>query len=307
MKCFHHDDMDGQASAFCIHAFAAIHQDHSKNGEVMQQCQYIPIHYNVPFPFDTIIPGEQIWIVDYSISPEEMIKLLEITPDVTWIDHHGTAIAKYSEFPYHVRGIRKDGEAACSLTWKYLQWYTIRGEGTEVFTKDKADVLPVPRFLELIADRDVWRWEFGEETKYFFSGSQLHDTSPLSCYWWRVMEGIENMDFWHKLFIQGEAIEKYKHQYYANLNKSIGINVLFCGLSCRAINVARISSDVFGNLVKEYDIVIAYYYDGSKWVISMYSEKCDVSIIARDMGGGGHKGAAGFNSVVIPWTVVYDK
>lgn len=41
---------------------------------------------------ETIKPNEQIYIVDFSISSEEMRELLKITKDITWIDHHKTAI-----------------------------------------------------------------------------------------------------------------------------------------------------------------------------------------------------------------------
>ena len=42
--------------------------------------------------------------------------------------------------------------------------------------------------------------------------------------------------------------------------------------------------------------MIGYCYTGTKWSISLRSSKpeFDVSIIAKQRGGGGHKGAAGF-------------
>ena len=117
MKCFYHIDLDGKAAAFCVYAWAGIK-------DVEQQVEFIPIDYGIPFPFDSVQPDEQVWIVDYSIKPDEMTRLLEITKDVTWIDHHKTAIEKYSDYPNKIRGIRKDGVAGCVLTWKYIHWWT---------------------------------------------------------------------------------------------------------------------------------------------------------------------------------------
>ena len=58
-----------------------------------------------------------------------MRKLLQITEDVTWIDHHKTAIEKYDGFDYDIRGLRYDGIAACMLTYCYLNHMTYCGIG----------------------------------------------------------------------------------------------------------------------------------------------------------------------------------
>lgn len=308
MKCFYHIDLDGKAAAFCVHAWVGIQ-------DVNQSVDFIPINYGHPFPFDTIQPNEQIWIVDYSIEPQEMTRLLEITQDVTWIDHHKTAIEKYSGFMPKIRGIRKDGEAGCVLAWKYIHWWTDRGSGEEDFTRDRSDVLAVPRCILLTGDRDIWAWEYGDETKHFYSGSQLHNTDPNSAFWWECMaheikdvEGTGNakerergIGFWRTLFEQGRAIEKYKLQFYSELAESIGYEVPFEGHKCYAVNVARISSDVFGSLIDQYDILLPHFHDGDRWTVSLYSNKWDVSEVAKLYGGGGHKMASGFRCKQLPW------
>ena len=69
---------------------------------------------------ETIRKDEQVYIVDYSIIPDEMRELLNITKDVTWIDHHKTAIEKYKEFEHEIRGVRYDGVSGCMLTYCYM-------------------------------------------------------------------------------------------------------------------------------------------------------------------------------------------
>ena len=73
---------------------------------------------------------------------------------------------------------------------------------------------------------------------------------------------------------------------------------------CWAVNRARVSSDRFEGRIHEYPIVIAYYWDGGRWKISLYSEKVDVSEIAKAYGGGGHKGAAGFQCGALPFDTI---
>ena len=310
MKCFYHNDLDGKASAFCVHTWAGIK-------DVETPIDFISINYGTPFPFNTIKPNEQIWIVDYSIDPSEMLLLLDITKDVTWIDHHKTAIAKYVNFPHKIRGIRKDGVAACVLTWKYLHWWTGRGEGKEDF--DAKGEIPVADCIVLTGDRDVWNWKFGDTTKNFYAGSQLYNTNPDSSFWWNCLDHEikplplpntgnataqkKGQVFWDKLLLSGEVIEKYKLQFYKELTDYIGYETTFEGYKCFTVNVARISSDVFGDLIKQYDILLPHYHDGKQWTVSLYTKsEIDVSEIAKKYGGGGHKQASGFQCDALPFS-----
>jgi len=331
MKCFYHDDLDGKAAAFCVHAWVGIKPPAGrliraiKNMRLdIQGVEFRAINYGKDFPFDDIVTGEQVWIVDYSIEPDEMLQLLEITKDVTWIDHHKTAIEKYADFPHKIRGVRCSGVAGCVLAWQYIHWYSQRGGGKERFGNmgdpppyNHKDNMPVPRMIELVGDRDVWAWKHGDETKHFFAGSQLNDTSPSSEFWWKCMEHetkdlpppnignryarIRGEKWWAQLLRDGETVERYKANTDEDMNASLGYEVSFEGYKCWAINRAQASSNRFGDRIKQYDILLPHYHDGKQWTVSLYSEKFDVSVMAKTRGGGGHKGASGFQCAELPW------
>ena len=58
-----------------------------------------------------------------------------------------------------------------------------------------------------------------------------------------------------------------------------------------------ISSDDFViDNVDDYDILVGFSFDGESWNYSLRSTKIDCSKVAMKYGGGGHKGAAGFNN-----------
>src|SRR3989304_2254605 len=105
MKIFYHNDMDGRCAAFWV------------NHTAQYVADYIEMDYSKPFPIETIVKNEKVWILDYSIDPLVMSKLLEITENVIWIDHHITAIDNYKDFNVSVGGMRKNGIAACALTY----------------------------------------------------------------------------------------------------------------------------------------------------------------------------------------------
>ena len=121
MKCFYHADADGRCAGFWVCLNVGITDTYKP--------EFIEINYGKPFPFERIGQDEQVYIVDYSIEPAEMLQLLEITKDITWIDHHKTAIEKYADFPHAIRGVRYDGVAGCMLAYCYIHHMTDRGVG----------------------------------------------------------------------------------------------------------------------------------------------------------------------------------
>jgi nanoRNase/pAp phosphatase (c-di-AMP/oligoRNAs hydrolase) len=44
-----------------------------------------------------------------------------------------------------------------------------------------------------------------------------------------------------------------------------------------------------------------FVFDGEQYTVSLYSKTVDVSEIAKKYGGGGHKGAAGFQCKKLPF------
>lgn len=268
MKCFYHNDHDGQAAAYAVYR---------KEGGGPED--YISMDYGKPFPIDDIGTDETIYIVDYSIQPEEMDKLLFISSRVTWIDHHKTAIEKYDGFCHSVPGVRHDGVAACELAWQFIH------------------KTAVPEAILLIGDRDVWKWAYGDRTKYFCNGLAIYDTSPLSRWWDYILEdGSVN-----NVIAEGKLITKYKEMQSARLVADISFEATLDGHECVCLNAAKCSSETFGAAIHDYDICSSFYHNGSYYTISLYSEKIDVSRIAKSYGGGGHKGASGFQCNELPF------
>jgi len=299
MKCFYHADNDGKASAFCVYAWVGI-----KNEEAPSS--FIPMVYSTPFPMSEIVKDEQVWIVDFSISPDEMTQLLQITKDVTWIDHHKTAIEKFKNFPTHIKGIRKDGEAGCVLTWKYVHWYSGRGSDTENFEdSENAKIYPVPRYIDLIGDRDIWAFKYGDESRKFFAASVLYDLDPSSDFWWKC-ENKLNTDFWHILLLQGNTLLQASKMQAVERVKANAFLTTLDGFEMLALNHWPTSSEAFGGdeLFTKHTILCCFYYTGTKFSVSLYSQSVDVSTICKAHGGGGHKGAAGFICDTLPFTSV---
>lgn len=290
MKCFYHGDSDGKCAGFWVYLNAGLN-DYKK-----YDSKFIEIDYRTKFPIETIRPDEQIYIVDYSINPDEMRQLLNITKDVTWIDHHKTAIEKYADFEHEIRGVRYDGVAGCMLTYCYIHHMTARGDGG-IKPFDLSMTEDAPLFTKLIADWDVWKFAYGDDTRYFQVAFNAYDFHPHSKNWEKFFCFPEDAG----LIQQGMTMTTFRDN-WANNYMKLGFETTFHDKKCFAVNLGYCNSEYFKSLPEgKYDILMPFCFDGNQYTVSLYSTTVDVSEIAKAHGGGGHKGASGFQCKQLPF------
>lgn len=305
MKRFviHHNDADGKCCA------AIIHFRFNDLGNTVFQA----MDYTDPLDKELIrseFEGEEwceIWVVDFSLKPEDMAWCLEHVDGrgvVYWFDHHKTAIdALPGSMRDEVVGVQEDGEAACLLVWRWL------------FPERR-----VPLAVEYIADRDVWRFDYGSLTRGFYELYRLEeDTSPVSD-WWVVVLELAPHDA-RTYAREGYRLYDGRMQKLRDLARRIGheVEVRIPGVSAlpegidddastslgepRGVRCLRVNAPGSGDLGQAirdlgYDVAwcwTAMERDG-EYVVrnSLYSDVVDVGAIAAANGGGGHKGAAGW-------------
>jgi oligoribonuclease NrnB/cAMP/cGMP phosphodiesterase (DHH superfamily) len=235
MKCFYHNDSDGKCAAFWVALNVGL-----TDYVLGYDSQFIEIDYRMKFPIESIRTNEQIYIVDFSITPDEMRQLLTITKDVTWIDHHKTAIDKYKDFEFEIRGIRYDGIAGCMLTYCYIHHMTSRGEGN-IKPFELSMTEDAPMFTKLIADWDVWKFDFGDDTKNFQTAFNSYDFNPESEDWWKFFEWD---DFEQTMINEGKVMTKYRDNWAKNY-MSIDFDTMFEGHKCFAVNLGMCNSEYF--------------------------------------------------------------
>lgn len=291
MKCFYHDDADGICSGFWVASSVIV------NDKYMDEPEFYDVNYRKKFPIEIIRKNEQIYIVDFSISPEEMRELLKVTENVTWIDHHKTAIQQYEDFEYNIRGLRYDGIAACMLAYCYLKHMTNRGEGA-IRPFDISMVNDAPLFTKLIADSDVFDFKYGDDTKCFFTAFCSYNFHPLSEKWGLFSN---NGGYERKMIEEGRIMKIYETAWAKDYLK-LGFDTIFEGYKCFAVNLGYSGIEFFDSIPEGlHDIFISFAFDGIQHVVSMYSKTADVSVIAKKYGGGGHKMAAGFQCIELPF------
>lgn len=284
MKCFHHSDADGLCAAYWVH----------KRYPSMVESDFVKMNYGSKVDwFNIISKNEPVIIVDFSFEPRDLKRMMIKTKKITWIDHHKSAIEKYKNFGEEIAGIRYDGIAGCMLTYIY---YFVMIEGKVPFDPNMQNT--APWMTKYIADHDVWKFEFGDETKWFsLAFKMLGRMLPLDPTW-DTLRG--DNAFVRKMLEDGKVIEKYRDNLGIKACMGAGFEYDLDGVKTFCLNLGQSlgGSEWFGDLIDKYDMLCSFSYNGKDkiWNYSLYSSKIDTTPYSTKRGGGGHAGASGFNS-----------
>jgi oligoribonuclease NrnB/cAMP/cGMP phosphodiesterase (DHH superfamily) len=273
-KCFHHGDFDGCLSAHIVGLY--------ENDDV----KFFSMNYNTPIPFNKIEKDERVYIVDFSFKQQEFEKLLNITKNVIWIDHHQTAIEKSKGMPWeNVVGIRQVGKAGCELTWECL------------FPKKQ-----MPTIVKMIGRYDVWDFStYGDVLHAITCGLKLYDTTPESSIWDILINNEYCID---ELIKTGEVAKSFRDNLFAGYLKKCGFVCEFEGYKTICCNMGTGGSMLFDSINKNnYDLMSSFCYNGDVWFVSLYTTKDNINCgeICKKYGGGGHQQAAGFFTKELPF------
>jgi oligoribonuclease NrnB/cAMP/cGMP phosphodiesterase (DHH superfamily) len=283
MKCYYHNDLDGRCSAAIVYKY----MKDSKLKDY-EEHNYIEVNYDSIIDVDSIKKGEKVIIVDFSFKPEVMEEVLNKTKNVVWIDHHKTAVEyKYIRRIDGLRIVEDKKYAGCELTWMY-------------FFKDTE----MPMAVKYIGDYDKWAHKYGKASENFVNGMLLEeiDFTSLRSIWDILLHVNKNAySICVSIGAKGNTCSKYRDVICDEYCKANGFELDFEGYKCYALGLYYFGSKTFGYRFDKYDVCISFEYTGKDWKVGLYSEKVDVSEIAKKYGGGGHTGAAGFICKELPF------
>lgn len=295
---YHRADFDGIFCREIAHKF-------------LPEAELIGWDYGDPIP-ELPSPGADpftLYMLDISIDP------LMIFPGLIWIDHHKSAIEKYKGT---IAGYRIDGVAACRLAW---QWFTRAeqswkaGDGANPPNPDKGfytlpekdefinRTVDEPPSVRLAGEYDIWD-KRNPDAELFQHGlrSEVLD--------WELLLSdagqLAGERYVQKLLDQGRVIQFAREKENASIIKEIGFTFRWEGLTWLACNHARYNSLLFtAGITRETDALFGFKWTGKTWSVSLYHapgrEQHDLSKIAVKYGGGGHRGACGFQTDKLPF------
>lgn len=280
MICFHHNDADGRCGAAIV-ALAyrkkvILNDDYPLAFEEMD--------YNRPLPLSRIGKNETVVIVDFSFKPLDMAKILLVTEQIIWIDHHKTAEAyDYGFDPLGLRCFDEPGKSGALLAWEYF------------FRRDG-----VPVAIRLVSDYDTWQHKMAGDREFNLGLMAQEWCADPSSGRWENLFG--NPDFVRQLSDAGQTITLFRDSKCEDYCSSFGYETDIAGHKAFAVNLYTFGSHTFGARMKEYDICAGFVHDGYHWTVSLYSDRgVDTSVISKSHGGGGHSAASGFQCKELPF------
>ena len=249
--------------ANCIDGLAAAWVVWSVYGE---NAEYIAMQYGDEVPDVT---GKEVIMVDFSFKRKVMDKIITEAESVLVIDHHQSAQKELDGLDNCIFDMNKSGAV---LSWEHF--YPNR---------------PLPKLFEYIQDRDLWQWQL-PSSKSVSAAIRLHNVTTIADF-----DQLMKCDVAH-LVDEGEIVLRYQTN---EVRRAVayGNIVEIAGYKVPCINATHLISEIGNELAKGYPFAAAYFDTDDKRVFSLRSDEngIDVSQIAEQFGGGGHKHAAGFN------------
>jgi oligoribonuclease NrnB/cAMP/cGMP phosphodiesterase (DHH superfamily) len=229
---------------------------------------------------------DQVYILDL---PFDCIARHEKILPTVWIDHHKSSIDKWGQ--QGIDGFQMDGVAACRLAWQYFN--NIR-PSLEDF---KSRMVQEPSAIRLAGEYDVWdKSDPMAESFQFGLKLNSYTTVPNLSRFIRLGSDGEVK----QVCEQGETAMKWQKAYAAEACASKGYTVELGGLTFWClVSVHARNSMWFPSVPQGIDGLMCCRLTGKGTVgISLYHnpgrEDLDLSPIAVSFGGGGHRGACGF-------------
>jgi uncharacterized protein len=226
---------------------------------------------------------DRILIVDFSFSREILEKWAK-NFELLVIDHHKTAMADLQDFPNAVFDME---ECGATLTWKTL------------FPEE-----PLPAVFDYVKDRDLWNFVLPDS-------EEIHEAMSFigrKSYQFDFLCGLSQEDLRSLFAPLGSRLLAPKRKRIAEI-ATTARDTSVLGHDAMIVNVddgeSRLISDICSAIYKahpEKDFVVAQSCKPADltWALSFRSDKngndFDVSEIARQFGGGGHRNAAGGKS-----------
>lgn len=251
----------------CADGFGAAWAAHKALGD---SAHYVACQYSDPAP--NLDGYDTVYIVDFSFARSILDAWVAEGKKVTVLDHHKTAQQDLDGFPGAMFDMQHSG---AWLTWNY-------------FHKDK----PVPRLIEYIEDRDLWR-------------KSLYANEEITAYIHALPFSFEAYDIaanrlenYMSDIIEIGSIRVSERQSFIRHQKNRARYIHFMGYdNVPVINTPPYCiSELLNELAAESPCGFAvgwFQREDGMFVYSFRSTGFDVGTLAKKLGGGGHTQASG--------------
>lgn len=252
------------------------------------------------------VTGRVVYVLDFSYPRAVMVRLMTAARRTVVLDHHKTAEAALDGLHQPETGIDvwfDSSKSGARLTWEWFWLYRF----ADLPVEQRPFPAPVrmnlaPWLVDYTEDRDLWRHAL-EGTEEINAALRSY---PLSFELWDQFAEKEPRS---TFFYEGAAIRRRERQIVEDHIRNARFEVFSrlvggpseSDVTVPVVNATTLFSEIAGELAKGHAFAACYFdrQDGKRqWSLRSAPNGVDVSEIAKAHGGGGHKHAAGFETVV---------
>ncbi len=264
---YHGNCPDGFASALAADLFFQQYENY------FSEVSYYNARHGNPPPDVT---GKDVYILDFSFHRKDMELLCQQAHKVTLIDHHISAKKELHGLEYdNLKIIFDMSQSGAILSWKFFH------------------TSAAPQLFAHIQDNDLWQFKLDNTHRIIMAIMSYPMEFPLWTSWLDDDESLK------QLSNEGIILERQTNKLIERYKSAARMGKI-AGYSIPVVNApGTIGSDLLHLLSDGHAFAAAYEdkRDRRVWQLRSGGKKAiDVSEIAQQYGGGGHKNASGFSS-----------
>lgn len=244
------------------------------------------------------VAGRHVILVDFSYKRPVLEQMAESALSVRVLDHHKTAIDDLAGYPSPVPfdAAHVDFWLACENApgREITALFDLHRSGAGIAWDFFHPRTPRPRIVDYVEDRDLWNFELSHSREI---AAALFSQPYTFEAWQKFATEIEGVGGFASLAREGAAIERKHHKDIAELVAVCKRRVVIGGVEVWAASLPYTLTSDAGNLMAQGEPFAACYWDtpdGRVFSLRSTPEGADVSEVAKQYGGGGHRNAAGF-------------
>lgn len=248
------------------------------------QAEYAFGHYGEPVVEGAMQAGRDVYMIDFTYKRPVLDAMLAEGVRVHIIDHHKTAQADLGDLKGCATLTFDMARSGAALAWLHF-----------------FPGLPMPRFVKLIEDRDLWKFEYGGHTRLVHKAIWLDGFNDEEQWQAYLEDGFFN-EALPSLLTMGDALQAADDRALASL-KDKAMRFEWEGHPCACVNYPFLQSEAGEAMaLMSEGVGIVWWRDKEMFRVSLRSKgSLDVSAIAKRHGGGGHANAAGFECAKLPF------
>ena len=279
---FHYPCQDGLVSAWITHLFHTMHKE---------SIELYPIQHGTSLNVERL-KSKKVLFCDYAPANEYLDILEKDCTSILILDHHITSANRITK-PYAYFDMERSG---AGIVWDYF-FGGIR-----------------PDFINWVEDRDLWKWKYTESAKFYAGIQMVLSTLKYDDYigMFNILDELYNFPSKTTYYVEmGDLINRsiqqkassiaYNHSKKSDRYITEMREYNICIVNCSTDIISEVGSILTKDYNFDFAVLWRYNHPASEYIVSLRANNmADVSEIAKQYGGGGHKNAASFSTKINP-------